>query len=89
MLLRWIARSYEVDADYQAAEDCAIAAVATAELGDERNALGQRAVLLAKGVQVARHLARVASQLVEVSPELVELLDADAGDAAFVVVDMV
>ena len=40
MLLRWIARTYEVDADFGAAEDCAIAAVATAELGDERNALG-------------------------------------------------
>ena len=34
MLMRWIARSYEVDADYRAAEDCAEAAVATAELGD-------------------------------------------------------
>jgi diguanylate cyclase (GGDEF)-like protein/putative nucleotidyltransferase with HDIG domain len=40
MLLRWIARSYEVDADYEAAADCAEAAVATAELGDDRNALG-------------------------------------------------
>jgi tetratricopeptide (TPR) repeat protein len=40
MLLRWIASSYEVDADYHAAADCAEAAVATAELGDDRNALG-------------------------------------------------
>jgi diguanylate cyclase (GGDEF)-like protein/putative nucleotidyltransferase with HDIG domain len=47
MLLRWIARSYEVDADYQAAEDCATAAVATAELGDERNALGHALNVLA------------------------------------------
>ena len=47
MLLRWIARSYEVDADYQAAEDCAEAAVATAELGDERNALGHALNVLA------------------------------------------
>jgi diguanylate cyclase (GGDEF)-like protein/putative nucleotidyltransferase with HDIG domain len=47
MLLRWIARSYEVDADYQAAEDVAEAAVATAELGDERNALGHALNVLA------------------------------------------
>ncbi len=47
MLLRWIARSYEVDADYAAAEDCATAAVATAELGDERNALGHALNVLA------------------------------------------
>ena len=47
MLMRWIARSYEVDADYQAAEDCAVAAVATAELGDERNALGHALNVLA------------------------------------------
>jgi diguanylate cyclase (GGDEF)-like protein len=47
MLLRWIARTYEVDADYAAAEDCAIAAVATAELGDERNALGHALNVLA------------------------------------------
>ena len=47
MLLRWIARTYEVDADYPAAEDCAIAAVATAELGDERNALGHALNVLA------------------------------------------
>jgi len=47
MLMRWIARSYEVDADYKAAEDCAVAAVATAELGDERNALGHALNVLA------------------------------------------
>src|SRR5258708_511948 len=47
MLLRWIARTYEVDADYPAAEDCAIAAVATAELGDERNAVGHALNVLA------------------------------------------
>ena len=47
MLLRWIARTYEVDADYAAAEDCAVAAVATAELGDERNALGHALNVLA------------------------------------------
>jgi diguanylate cyclase (GGDEF)-like protein/putative nucleotidyltransferase with HDIG domain len=47
MLLRWIARTYEVDADYQAAEDCAEAAVATAELGEERNALGHALNVLA------------------------------------------
>ena len=47
MLLRWIARTSEVDADYAAAEDCAIAAVATAELGDERNALGHALNVLA------------------------------------------
>src|SRR3954468_1047150 len=47
MLLRWIARTYEVDADYRAAEDVAIAAVAAAELGDERNALGHALNVLA------------------------------------------
>ncbi|MEO5816115.1 MAG: tetratricopeptide repeat protein, partial [Gemmatimonadaceae bacterium] len=47
MLLRWIARTYEVDADFGAAEDCAVAAVATAELGDERNALGHALNVLA------------------------------------------
>ena len=47
MLLRWIARTYEVDADYPAAEDCAIAAVATAELSAERNALGHALNVLA------------------------------------------
>ena len=47
MLLRWIASTYEVDADYQAAADCAEAAVATAELGDDRNALGHALNVLA------------------------------------------
>jgi len=47
MLLRWIARTYEVDADYAAAADCAQAAVATAELGDDRNALGHALNVLA------------------------------------------
>ncbi len=47
MLLRWIARTYEVDADYHAAADCATAAVATAELGDDRNALGHALNVLA------------------------------------------
>nr|MBA3671805.1 diguanylate cyclase [Gemmatimonadaceae bacterium] len=46
-LLRWIARTYEVDADYKAAEDCAIAAVATAEQDDDRNALGHALNVLA------------------------------------------
>jgi diguanylate cyclase (GGDEF)-like protein/putative nucleotidyltransferase with HDIG domain len=47
MLLRWIARSYEVDAHYDAAADCAEAAVAAAELGDDRNALGHALNVLA------------------------------------------
>ncbi|HEV7993415.1 MAG TPA: diguanylate cyclase [Gemmatimonadaceae bacterium] len=47
MLLRWIARTYEVDADYAAAADCAEAAVATAEIGDDRNALGHALNVLA------------------------------------------
>jgi diguanylate cyclase (GGDEF)-like protein/putative nucleotidyltransferase with HDIG domain len=47
MLMRWIARSYEMDADYAAAEDCAVAAVATAELSDDRNALGHALNVLA------------------------------------------
>jgi diguanylate cyclase (GGDEF)-like protein/putative nucleotidyltransferase with HDIG domain len=47
MLMRWIARSYEVDADYTAADDCAIAAVAAAELSDDRNALGHALNVLA------------------------------------------
>ncbi|MEO7087076.1 MAG: diguanylate cyclase [Gemmatimonadaceae bacterium] len=46
-LMRWIARTYEVDADYVAAEDCATAAVATAELGDDRTALGHALNVLA------------------------------------------
>ena len=47
MLLRWIASTYEVDADYQAAADCAEAAVAIAELSDDRNALGHALNVLA------------------------------------------
>ena len=47
MLLRWIARTYEVDADYATAADCAERAVATAELGDDRNALGHALNVLA------------------------------------------
>ena len=47
MLLRWIASTYEVDADYHAAADCAEAAVATAELGDDRSALGHALNVLA------------------------------------------
>ena len=47
MLLRWIASTYELDADYHAAADCAEAAVATAELGDDRNALGHALNVLA------------------------------------------
>ncbi|MFL5606567.1 MAG: tetratricopeptide repeat protein, partial [Gemmatimonadaceae bacterium] len=47
MLLRWIARTYEVDADYPAAADCAEAAVAAAEQGDDRNALGHALNILA------------------------------------------
>ncbi|MEO6526680.1 MAG: HD domain-containing phosphohydrolase [Gemmatimonadaceae bacterium] len=47
MLLRWIARSYEVDADYASAGECAEAAVATAEQGDDRNALGHALNVLA------------------------------------------
>ncbi|MDB4881410.1 MAG: diguanylate cyclase [Gemmatimonadetes bacterium] len=47
MLLRWIARTYEVDADYGAAAECAEAAVAMAEQGDDRNALGHALNVLA------------------------------------------
>src|SRR4051812_35199020 len=47
MLLRWIARTHEVDADYNAAEDCAVAAVATAELSSDRNTLGHAPNVLA------------------------------------------
>jgi diguanylate cyclase (GGDEF)-like protein/putative nucleotidyltransferase with HDIG domain len=49
-LLRWIARSHEVDADYQAAADCAEAAVAAAEAGADRSALGH-----ALNVRAAAH----------------------------------
>jgi diguanylate cyclase (GGDEF)-like protein/putative nucleotidyltransferase with HDIG domain len=47
MLLRWIARTYEVDADYPAAAACAERAVAMAEQGDDRNALGHALNVLA------------------------------------------
>jgi diguanylate cyclase (GGDEF)-like protein/putative nucleotidyltransferase with HDIG domain len=47
MLLRWIARTHEVDADYGAAAACAEAAVATAEQGADRNALGHALNVLA------------------------------------------
>ena len=47
MLLRWIARTYEVDADYASAAECAEAAVAAAEAGDDRNALGHALNVLA------------------------------------------
>ena len=39
-LFRWIARSYESDADFSAAEDCAEAALACAESCGEREPLG-------------------------------------------------
>lgn len=39
-LLRWIARSYESEADFAAAEDCAEAALACAEMAGEREPLG-------------------------------------------------
>ena len=54
MLLRWIARTYEVDADYRAAEDCAIAAVATAELGEERFGLRREYFRVHAGNKYAR-----------------------------------
>jgi diguanylate cyclase (GGDEF)-like protein/putative nucleotidyltransferase with HDIG domain len=47
MLLRWIARTHEVDADYAAAADCAERAVALAEQDDDRNALGHALNVLA------------------------------------------
>ena len=40
-LLRWIARSHEVDADYHAAADCAEAAVAMAEASADRSECGR------------------------------------------------
>ena len=46
-LLRWIARTYEVDADYHAAADCAEAAVASAESGGDRIGLGHALNVLA------------------------------------------
>ena len=47
MLLRWIARTYEVDADYATAAACAERAVAMAEEADDRNALGHALNVLA------------------------------------------
>jgi len=47
MLLRWIARTYEVDADYPTAAACAERAVAMAEQGDDRNAIGHALNVLA------------------------------------------
>ncbi|HET9683683.1 MAG TPA: diguanylate cyclase [Gemmatimonadaceae bacterium] len=46
-LLRWIARSHEVDADYETAADCAEAAVASAEAHADRSALGHALNVLA------------------------------------------
>lgn len=40
-LLRWIARTYELDLDYQAAADCAEAAVGAAEASGDKRALGK------------------------------------------------
>jgi tetratricopeptide (TPR) repeat protein len=47
MLLRWIARTHEVDADYATAAACAERAVAMAEEADDRNALGHALNVLA------------------------------------------
>ena len=47
MLLRWIARTHEVDADYAAAAACAERSVAMAEEADDRNALGHALNVLA------------------------------------------
>jgi len=46
-LLRWIARSHEVDAEYETAADCAEAAVAVAEAHADRSALGHALNVLA------------------------------------------
>ena len=46
-LLRWIARTYEVDADYGSAGECAEAAVAAAEQADDRSTLGHALNVLA------------------------------------------
>ncbi|MEP6622515.1 MAG: HD domain-containing phosphohydrolase [bacterium] len=46
-LLRWIARTYELDSDYQAAADCAEAAVAAAEASGDKRALGSALSVLA------------------------------------------
>ena len=47
MLLRWIARTHEIDADYTAAASCAERAVALAEEAGDRNALGHALNVLA------------------------------------------
>jgi diguanylate cyclase (GGDEF)-like protein/putative nucleotidyltransferase with HDIG domain len=47
MLLRWIARTHEIDADYGAAASCAERAVALAEEEGDRNALGHALNVLA------------------------------------------
>src|SRR5207237_9456383 len=54
----------------------------------QRHALGQAAVLLPEGVQIARHLPRVATQLGEVALELVDLLDDVDGDDDVVVFEL-
>ena len=54
----------------------------------QRHALGQAAVLLPEGVQIARHLPRVAAQLGEVALELVDLLDDVDGDDDVVVFEL-
>ncbi len=46
-LLRWIARTYEVDNDYRAAADCAEAAVGAAEISGDRGVLGHALNVLA------------------------------------------
>src|SRR5205085_11673966 len=54
----------------------------------QRDALGERAVLLAKRVQRPRHLAGVAAQLGEIALELVDLLDDVDGDDDVVVFEL-
>jgi diguanylate cyclase (GGDEF)-like protein/putative nucleotidyltransferase with HDIG domain len=47
MLLRWIARTHEIDANHASAQACAERAVALAEQADDRNALGHALNVLA------------------------------------------
>src|SRR5207248_106715 len=54
----------------------------------QRNALGQAAVLLAKGVEIARDLPRVAAQLGEIALELVDLPEEVDGDDDVVVFEL-
>src|SRR5205814_7552613 len=54
----------------------------------QRNAFGQRAVLLAKSVQIPRDLPRVATQLREIALELVDLFDNVDGDDDVVVFEL-